>query len=348
MEVALKVRELSRGLTGEREFAGSHYLAKPALLGAYLLHFWPASYLQGRLLLSGFEKKIASVLDLGSGPGPLSLALLDSGSDEVLAADASPESLLQAKALARAAGRDLKIETWDALAGNSLPRGSFDLVVLGHLLNELWRDRRDRIDLRAGLVEEAAERLKPGGSLLIIEPALKATTQDLLQLRDRLLGRGFRVLRPCIFQGACPALPDSVCHAEFDWTPPGLVREIARRSRVSDRDALKASYLILEKAPPGQTPANASGLEPVVGSPYRVVSENMLSKSGRIRYLVCGAGGRFSLSAKKEGLPPELRAFTALQRGDLISFEGTETRENGLGLTAGSTLCVLKHRPSLR
>ena len=347
MEVALKVRELSRGLTREREFAGSGYFADPSFLGAYLLHFWPASYVQARLLLAGLEGRYASVLDLGSGPGPMSLALLDAGAVRVLAADQNPASLLQAKALARAVGRDLETKVWDAQAGDPLPEGSFDLVILGHLLNELWRQDENRLDLRADLAEKAAERLEPGGAVLIVEPALRATTQELLRLRDNLLGRGFRVLRPCVYQGPCPALPDSVCHAEFDWTPPGLVREIARRSRVSDREDVKASYLLLEKARPGQDSAAHAGKDSAERGPYRVVSEGLLSKSGRLRYLVCGTAGRFPLSAKKEGLPGRLRLFTGLKRGDLVAFTKTEARESGLGLTAESELTIVKRRGSL-
>ncbi len=342
METALKVRELSRGLTRGRKLAGGGYFDEPAFLGAYLLHFWPASYVQARMLLRDTAGRVSSALDLGSGPGALSLALLDSGAERVIAADRSERSLAAAESVARSAGFRLHTEVWDALGPGPLPEGSFELVTFGHLLNELWKDAPDRLERRAGLVEKAAERLAPGGRILVIEPALMDTARDLLRLRDLLVGRGFRVLRPCIFQGPCPALPDATCHAEFDWNPPGLVKEIARRSRVSDRDDVKAAYLLLDKTSRPDFPSEASE-----GTPYRVVSEGMLSKSGRLRYLVCGAGGRFPLSAKKADLPARIEGFLRLKRGDLVAFAKTERRENGLGLTAESELRILERRGDL-
>ena len=47
-EIAAGVRKLSHGLTRERELAGARYMDDPALLGAYLLFYWPVSYAQAR------------------------------------------------------------------------------------------------------------------------------------------------------------------------------------------------------------------------------------------------------------------------------------------------------------
>jgi hypothetical protein len=43
---------LQRGLTGERSLAGAGYMQDSTLLGAYLLYYWPVSYLQVSLALS--------------------------------------------------------------------------------------------------------------------------------------------------------------------------------------------------------------------------------------------------------------------------------------------------------
>ena len=87
------VLHLSKGLTRERALAGAPYLDDPKLLGAYLLFYFPLSYLQGRGVFSELGRRPGALLDLGSGPGPLAFAGLDAGAREVLAADRSPRAL---------------------------------------------------------------------------------------------------------------------------------------------------------------------------------------------------------------------------------------------------------------
>lgn len=344
-EAAGKIRLLSRGLTRGRDLAGERYFDSEEFLLSYLLYYWPISYVQGRILLREAGHPAASALDLGAGPGPLSLALLDHGVRRVVACDRNARGLALARRLAGKAGCLLETAPWDGSSGEP-PEGTFDLATLGHVLNELWTGSPDRIERRFALLEEIARRLSPGGRLLIIEPALRETTQDLLRLRDRLVDAGYRIKSPCVFQGHCPALPDSTCHGEFDWPLPGMVRDIARRSRISAGEHLRMSYLIAEL--PGKAPFDAAFSldEGENGGPYRVVSERMLSKSGRFRYFVCGTLGRFTLSAKREGASPGIGIFFSLNRGDLIRFSGTEKRENGLGLTAESRITVVRRRPS--
>ena len=92
---------------------------------------------------------------------------------------------------------------------------------------------------RAALLEEAAGLLRPGGSLVVVEPALRETSRQLLEVRDLLVARGFVVRAPCLFRGACPARLRETdwCHAERPVEPPPLVAEIARR--VAERFNLK-------------------------------------------------------------------------------------------------------------
>src|SRR4051812_14578464 len=99
-EVGAAVKRLSHGLTRERELAGARYMDDPALLGAYLLFYWPVSYAQGRQVLGELPARPRAVLDLGSGPGPLAFAALDAGAAEVVAADRSEQALALCRALA--------------------------------------------------------------------------------------------------------------------------------------------------------------------------------------------------------------------------------------------------------
>jgi SAM-dependent methyltransferase len=119
-EVAAAVTRLSTGLTRERELAGARYLDDERLLGAYLLFYWPISYLQARGVLSELPRRPRRVLDLGSGPGPLAFAALDAGAAEVTACDRAKQALSAARELARVSGQPLSTQTWNPAQGQPL------------------------------------------------------------------------------------------------------------------------------------------------------------------------------------------------------------------------------------
>ncbi len=203
---------LQRGLTGERTLIGSLYMDESRRLASYLLFYWPVSYAQTQAMLAmagfSFGSQKIRVLDLGSGPAPCSLAAADylraanpAVQVEITACDRSELALESAKRLAEALVFGMgTIPNWDA-ATTKIPDGSFDLVIMGHLINELWQGRQDRLDRRLALVEEAFSRLAPDGVLLVLEPALMGTGRELLELRDRLAASGKRILAPCVRRG---------------------------------------------------------------------------------------------------------------------------------------------------
>jgi len=209
---------------------------EPLLLGAYLLFYWPISYAQAREVLGELGVRPRTVLDLGSGPGPLAFAALDAGASEVTAADRSKRALALARELAVEAGEALSTREWDFKSGLDRllpggPRGDrFDAIGLGHALNELFARDERALERRTALVEDALARVKPGGSVVIIEPALRETSRDLLEVRDQIVARGYAVRAPCLYRSSCPALvkQSDWCHAERRWQPPPLVEEIAR------------------------------------------------------------------------------------------------------------------------
>src|SRR5262250_3182695 len=116
-QVAAGVRRLSLGLTRERSFAGLRYMVEPLLLAAYLVFYWPISYAQAREVLGELVVRPRTVLDLGSGPGPLAFAALDAGASEVTAADRSKRALALARELAVEAGEALSTREWDFKSG---------------------------------------------------------------------------------------------------------------------------------------------------------------------------------------------------------------------------------------
>ncbi|HVO18197.1 MAG TPA: small ribosomal subunit Rsm22 family protein [Anaeromyxobacter sp.] len=335
--VAAAVERLSRGLTRERELAGARYLDEPRLLGAYLLFYWPVSYLQARGVLSELPRRPRRVLDLGSGPGPAAFAALDAGAAEVVAADRSRAALSAATALAGEAGEPLSVREWNPTRpaplrelGGGRP---FDLVVMGHVLNELWKGQ-DEAARRAGLLEEALELLAPGGSLVVIEPALRETSRALLRVRDLLVERGIAVRAPCLFRGPCPALAreGDWCHAERAVEPPPLVAQIARAAGLR-REAVKMSYLVL--APRGE-----GWPLPPAGRTFRIVSEPLAGK-GRLRYMGCGPEGRMGISLQEKHVAEANRRFGSLLRGDVVRVTGGAPRGDGLALDAASSVEVV-------
>jgi len=338
--VAAAVERLSRGLTRDRELAGARYLDDTRLLGAYLLFWWPVSYLQARGILSELPRRPRAVLDLGSGPGPVGFAALDAGAAEVVLADRSAKALDAAKALAVAASEPVATRAWNPTQGHALAELAagrrFDVITLGHVLNELHKeaapaeaDRR-----RAALLEEALALLAPGGSLVVIEPALRDTSRALLRVRDLLVARGHAVRAPCLFRGPCPALlrESDWCHAERPVEPPEVVARIARAAGLR-REAVKMSYLVV--AAPGEAWA-----APPPGRVFRIVSEPLPSK-GRLRYMGCGPEGRMGLALQEKHVSDGNRRFEGLLRGDVVALEGADPRGDGLALAEGSTVRVL-------
>jgi hypothetical protein len=228
-----------------------------------------------------------------------------------------------------------------------MPRGPFDLITLGHTLNELWAGHPERIELRVSLLLRLAVQLAPGGRILFFEPALMQTAQEAIRVRDGLVHAGFAVELPCIWQRDCPALPGSTCHGEFEWEPPQEIVRLAHLARIG-RETLKMAWFVLRKPGAEPAPPVASSDGTPEGGTYRVVSEPLLSKSGRIRYLVCGPLGRFALSAPKESPGSGVKPFYTLRRGEGISIIGARRRETGWGLEAESVVRVVERLPAVR
>lgn len=348
--------KLQKGLTGERSLIGESYMDDAEMLGAYLDYYWPVSRAQASRALSvsaasceragGFRK----VIDVGSGPGPVAAAFIDRGVKELTLVDQSRRALdLALRELPKRCANGslhLEIATADISAPDpaDIPLwGKADCVSFGHSLNELWAGLPDRIRRRADLLDLYAGSLADGGFVLVIEPALLATSRDLLAVRNLLVERGWRVIAPCCGRAAlsCPALEagkNQTCHDEIEWTPPPAVASLARAHGL-DKESLKMTWFML--APPrtarSLAPENFAGQ----GS-FRVVSDSMLNKGGRVRRLICGAAGRFPLSVAQGHADESRSGFERLKRGDEIFVVEPESRENGWGV-GGETKIEIKN-----
>lgn len=332
-KITKAVKVLSKGLTEERVFIGEKYLNDPHFLGAYLLYYFPISFVQSLFALSLLSFKPKTALDIGAGPGPVSLALSESGVEKIVATDQSKPALKLAENIFKTFGKTLATKSFDLTKNPDFGNEKFDIITFGHVINELWSNNEDKIKLRFDFIEKKMELLNKEGLALIIEPALQKTARDMIKLRDLFLENGYHVLYPCIYKKNCPCLltDNATCHSEINWQKPKMIENIAKEAGFK-KESLKMSVFIIGKKESIYQLKNNDNF-------YLVVSDRMLSKSGKFRYIICGNEGRISLSMKKNINYSFKDNFLNLKRGDKIEFKG-EKRENGYELLTGSSLKI--------
>ena len=368
--VSKNLRFLQRGLTGNRGLIASSYMDEWSILQPYLLYYWPISFYEVSAILYELKTRavlpdINSVLDLGSGPGPASCAAQTFGAMRASLVDKSKRALAMASAIAAKGRRkNLNLEIIEYCASIEdfcAPKGeSYDLIIAANSLNELWADSPDGILRRRDLVLRFLPNLQPEGILIIVEPSAHYTSIPLLELRDSLLAADFNgfsltCLGPCPHSFACPML-DQVkkpCFSEWQWNLPPSVRELADCAGL-DRDSLKASWVALKKQKnrgkdKEALQDNKIGSFDSADLRGRIVSEPMLNKAGRVRYIVCtNRGLRVTISAPRNDPTAENLGFFGLGRGDLIAANGLEIRgESHFGIAPGSQLEVLMRAPRI-
>ena len=299
---------IHEGLVGDRALVGTPYLADPALRQEYARDIAPRTRAAlAKVLPAVFGADTPApdrALDLGAGTGAVGEALrahfgagiVVVGVDRVSAPDVVTANLEVA-----------------------LPavEGRFELIVAAHLLGELFVDRPadERVDARAQRVcAWAEELLAPGGTVILVEPALRETSRELLAVRDQLLALSdLAIVAPCFWTGACPALV-----RDRDWCHDAVT--------ASDR-RIDYSYLVLRdrwKPIPGQLR-------------YRVVSDPMPEK-GRLKLFACGSTGRDPYIRLDRNESPANAAFAQLQRGDVARITNAVEASDGMRVEATTTV----------
>jgi SAM-dependent methyltransferase len=315
---------LHEGLVGRRELARPATYDEPAHLGAYLLWWWPQTYAKVQAILAlarsaGTLPAMAArprTLDLGAGPAPAALALLDAVGGSALALDASAAALSEARALSQGA-----VATRQVDLGKGLPRldGELDLVVVANALSELPAHSR------AALIE--ALPLARDGAVLLVEPALRETGRALLELRDELLRSGrWSAAAPCLTQRPCPALehPRDWCTALHPWQPPPHVAQLAAELGLRADQALAYAPLVLTRsvAPPPRDVWRVVGVPP--------------PEKGKKRLFVCSDQGRVPVARLDRDAAAANADFDRLERGDLVRLGGVGQKGDGLRVGRGS------------
>lgn len=343
-DVSTHLLQLQRGLTGDRLLVGSGYMENTAQLGAYLLYYWPVTYTQVYWITKNCSyfntptKKEIKILDLGSGPAPASVSLCDElqkkGTDRisVTLVDSSAKALSLAKQIYEKDFKSVTIETRVQNFEKDLSQfdTNFDIIIMSHALNELWKNQNNIIEKRTDFLAKVSQRLHDDGIIILSEPALLETSRNLIKIRDSLIQKGYRILSPCICTHNCPALSagdNHTCHADIQWNAIEPVASIAQKAKL-DRESVKMTYFVLQK-PSESVPIENQSVtqnDKSVTIHGKVVSDGMLNKSGRIRFLVCDGKSRLTVSAKKDDSHAKNIGFFNLKRYDSVTICTPEIR----------------------
>jgi Mitochondrial small ribosomal subunit Rsm22 len=184
----------------------------------FTVYFIQTEHLLAMLARDGLLKKSMTILDIGTGPGVVPLAIadfwsrLDGAKAEVYSLERSEEHIeaflfLRDRFVPKGGKVSIKppFKT-DITASDSLkiPQHA-DLIIFSNVLNEL-NDKSP--EERADLVMHLAERLVPDGTILIVEPAEEEVSTQLRVLSLALKKRGLAVHSPCSYIWGTNCTPD--------------------------------------------------------------------------------------------------------------------------------------------
>ena len=189
------------------------------------------------------------------------------------------------------------------------PTERYDLIVMGLVLNEL------HVAQRLSFLTKARQWLAPGGTLILLEPALKTVTRELHQLRDNLDPDQWTVFAPCLRTGPCPMLENARdwCHEETPFHFPEPLREVARTAGLRF-ERLTYSYLTLR--------ADSLRLRDHLGD-ARIVGGPIKTK-GKVELFTCDDHGRRKLVRLNRHRSDRNRAIDDVRRGDIVVVTGAE------------------------
>ena len=337
-----------------------HYIKGYSVL-SYLVYHFPVYFIQtGHLLLmlarDGLLKKSLTILDVGTGPGVVPLAIADfySRLDD---ADATIYSIERS---------DEHIEAFAYLRDAVVPKGDrvsikspiktdirsldltrlpekIDLVIFSNVLNEL---PDATMDIRADIVAQISERLAPDGSILIIEPADEENATRMRSLTVALQKKGLSIFSPCSF------IWGSTCTAPRCWsfeTAPAIKLSRLMETLAHCEDSyryvntdIKYSYAILRKdgrkkenfrLPVGSKFLRLSKLHLHVGKRINVAGVKMSGELGDARshvFKLCDGTAKTPVYAVLPSyhITPENDLITSAPYGSILELRNVLVRYN--------------------
>ena len=337
-----------------------HYIKGYSVLG-YLAYHFPVYLIQtGHLLLmlarDGLLKKSMTILDVGTGPGVVPLAIadfysrLDDAQATIYSLERSEEHIEAFTYLRDAfVGRSGKVRIKPPtktdirlMDGDKLPE-KIDLVIFSNVLNEL---PDATMDVRADIVAQISERLAPDGSILIVEPADEENATRMRSLTVALQKKGLSIYSPCSF------IWGSTCTAPRCWsfeTAPAIKLSRLMETLAHCEDSyryvntdIKYSYAVLRKdgmrkenfrLPAGSKFLRLSKLHLHVGKRINVTGLKMSGELGDARshvFKLCDGTAKTPVYAVLPSyhITPENDAITSAPYGSILELRNVLVRYN--------------------
>lgn len=271
-------RQLSERYRAPRN--GSTLVTAPIDAVAYTAMMLPATYAQIhralRMCMPHVEThEWRSILDIGSGPGTalwVAHALMPSLVERT-AIEREPAFVAVAKQLCDNLPGRTSYVVHDITATQSW--AEHDVVIIGHVLNELSAPQRMRI------IDAAWAATKQ--LLIIIEPGTSNFFSIIRDARQQLIDCGAQIVAPCTHNNSCPMTSPDWCHFGQKIARPDFQRH-ARAVSVGWEEA-KVSFVAASRH------ATAQRGQRLVHDP--------VSHKGHIELMVCGAAGLRTTSVQK-------------------------------------------------
>ena len=333
------------------------YASGYSVLG-YLAYQFPVYFVQFEhvlydLLKDGLLKDRMKVLDVGTGPGTVPLAIadfynrLDKAEATIYSLEKYDENieayLTIVPEYAGLKGR-VKIEKpvkADLMEKPQMPDG-IDLMIFSNVLNEI-----DALfDAKVDAVAEMASHLAPDGNIVIIEPADKENSTRMRRLVRKLLDKGLGMYSPCAFIWCDKCKADSCWSFEEkdDIQPTDLMKKLAdtEESYKYLNTDIKFSYAILRKdtltrekyrVPRRASFMRLSMLKKHVEKRLNVVATVMSGDLGDKKdhvFKICDgtpAGQTYAMLAN-HNVKPDNEALIKAKYGDVLQFENVLVRYN--------------------
>ena len=223
---------------------------KPEEILGYAALVLPAAYAQFHGAMMATKARIpdwqpTSLLDIGSGPGTALWAAIAQWPtlQKLVAWERESAFIDLGKQLAKASNNAvLHATTWQKVTlGGKLPGNieTYDLIIFGHVLNELPET------LRKDIVTFAWQHCS--GMLLIVEPGTSAAFPIVKAMREHLLTLDAQTIAPCTHNNLCP-LENDWCHFPQRLERPAFQRHA--KSASAGWEESKFSYAAMARFNP--------------------------------------------------------------------------------------------------
>jgi len=277
---SVSMRELARAA----ERLGRYYrspdsapapsFATPSARAAYVVTRMPAIFQVNRLALAALapvRMDIASMLDLGCGPGTATIAAREvfEGLRQATLNDRDDGWFDVGKRMLGAVDSNLQARFVTSAIERQERFDQHDLVVTSYALGELPSADAKEVMKRAWVAARIA--------IAIVEPGTPRGFATILAARDELIAAGATIVAPCTHALACPLRNDDWCH--FDTRVDRTQRHRGAKSGSLPYEIEKFCYLIATR--PAQ--ANNAHASRIIKHP--------LKKGGHVVIDLCTSEG---------------------------------------------------------